>query len=151
VTSYVPPMPIWHCRSCAIEWTGRPKETCWACGGPAECGTWRSENGRLPADNQPDALHGKSGDGEVVARSWQSKRGLVTGRAKREAVFARDNWHCTDCGRSAGEAYVNSRGRAAVTGLEVDHIIPRSAGGTSDLDNLQTLCSSCNGRKGANV
>jgi hypothetical protein len=45
MTSYVPPMPIWHCPSCAIEWTSRPNETCWACGGPAECGPWRSENG----------------------------------------------------------------------------------------------------------
>lgn len=43
--SYVPPMPLWHCRSCAIEWAGRPNETCWACGGPAELGPWHSDSG----------------------------------------------------------------------------------------------------------
>lgn len=33
--------------------------------------------------------------------------------------------------------------------LTVDRIIPRSRGGTNDLDNLQLLCRACNSRKGA--
>lgn len=84
-----------------------------------------------------------------MARDWRSKRGLVTSISKRTAVFERDNWRCVRCGRAKDEPYANRRGRPAVTSLEVDHIIPRSDGGTSDLANLQTLCSSCNGRKGA--
>jgi 5-methylcytosine-specific restriction endonuclease McrA len=32
--------------------------------------------------------------------------------------------------------------------MTVDHIIPRSRGGTDDLDNLQTLCTKCNSIKG---
>lgn len=32
--------------------------------------------------------------------------------------------------------------------LSVDHIVPRSLGGTDNLDNLEVLCSSCNSRKG---
>ncbi|MBC6406692.1 MAG: HNH endonuclease [Rhodobacteraceae bacterium] len=32
--------------------------------------------------------------------------------------------------------------------LEVDHILPRSQGGTDHLDNLQLLCSACNRAKG---
>ncbi|MGL4943487.1 MAG: HNH endonuclease [Thermoguttaceae bacterium] len=28
--------------------------------------------------------------------------------------------------------------------MHVDHIVPRSKGGTNDDDNLQTLCQKCN-------
>jgi 5-methylcytosine-specific restriction endonuclease McrA len=39
----------------------------------------------------------------------------------------------------------------ATEDLEIDHVWPRSLGGTSEADNLQVLCSSCNKAKGANV
>jgi len=51
------------------------------------------------------------------------------------AVLARDKWKCLSCGRSAREDGVL---------LEVDHIIPRSKGGSDDMSNLQTLCKKCN-------
>ncbi len=51
------------------------------------------------------------------------------------SVLAKDNWTCCSCGRSSREEGIT---------LEVDHIIPRSKGGTDDLDNLQTLCKKCN-------
>lgn len=51
------------------------------------------------------------------------------------AVLARDNWTCCSCGRSSREDGIT---------LEVDHIIPRSKGGTDDFENLQTLCKKCN-------
>ncbi|MCK6486449.1 MAG: HNH endonuclease [Phycisphaerae bacterium] len=34
-----------------------------------------------------------------------------------------------------------------VAGEHVDHIVPRRAGGTDTLENLQTLCASCHSRK----
>ncbi|MEG4023452.1 HNH endonuclease [Microcoleus sp. S13C4] len=50
-------------------------------------------------------------------------------------VLARDKWKCLSCGRSSKEDGVL---------LEVDHIIPRSKGGSNDISNLQTLCKKCN-------
>jgi len=50
-------------------------------------------------------------------------------------VLARDNWTCRSCGRSSKEEGIT---------LEVDHIVPRSKGGSDDIGNLQTLCKKCN-------
>jgi 5-methylcytosine-specific restriction endonuclease McrA len=52
----------------------------------------------------------------------------------RRAVFARDDWTCQYCG--------------ARTGLTVDHVIPRSKGGSSDWSNIVACCAPCNRRKG---
>lgn len=49
-------------------------------------------------------------------------------------LLKRDGYKCTICGRSASEGVK----------LEVDHIIPRSVGGSDDASNLQTLCFDCN-------
>ena len=59
-------------------------------------------------------------------------------RAKRAAeVFARDENKCAYCGSSQY--------------LEIDHIVPLYHGGSSDPDNLQILCRSCNRRKAAKM
>lgn len=54
---------------------------------------------------------------------------------KSLAVFDRDGYRCLHCG---------TRKR-----LTVDHIRPIDCGGSDDMSNLQTLCHSCNSRKGA--
>jgi 5-methylcytosine-specific restriction endonuclease McrA len=56
-------------------------------------------------------------------------------RVQRERVFNRDGRMCQVCGTDEGE-------------MHIDHIIPRKAGGTHDLDNLRVLCKPCNLRKG---
>ena len=53
----------------------------------------------------------------------------------RRAVFARDRWTCQYCGHERGN-------------LTVDHVIPRSKGGSSSWDNIVTCCAPCNRRKG---
>lgn len=61
----------------------------------------------------------------------------VVRNKRRWAILARDNWSCCACGRSSRDGYT----------LEVDHITPRSKGGTDDEENLQTLCWLCNSGK----
>lgn len=51
----------------------------------------------------------------------------------RRAVFARDGWECQYCGSRSS--------------LTVDHVIPRSKGGSSDWTNIVASCAPCNRRK----
>jgi 5-methylcytosine-specific restriction endonuclease McrA len=63
-------------------------------------------------------------DPELQNRQW---------RAIRRAVLVRDRYTCYVC-----------LGRAN----SVDHVIPRSMGGSHHLDNLRACCSKCNSTKG---
>lgn len=54
-------------------------------------------------------------------------------RSMRARVFERDGFACRSCG--------------AIEPLSIDHVLPWALGGTNDIDNLQTLCVSCNSRK----
>ena len=44
--------------------------------------------------------------------------------------------------------YRGSYGKQTIMGWEIDHIKPVSKGGTDDIDNLQTLNTSANKKKG---
>lgn len=52
----------------------------------------------------------------------------------RHSVYSRDGWCCLTCG--------------STDDLTCDHIIPESRGGETSVHNLQTLCRSCNSKKG---
>jgi hypothetical protein len=52
----------------------------------------------------------------------------------RQAVLRRDHFTCLHCGQQRGR-------------LEVDHIVPWSAGGEDRSTNLRTLCRPCNQRR----
>ena len=59
----------------------------------------------------------------------------------RYQILKRDSFKCCACGASpAKEASVE---------LHIDHIVPWSKGGKTEIDNLQTLCSKCNLGKGS--
>lgn len=53
--------------------------------------------------------------------------------AQRFDIMARDNFTCRYCG-----------GRPPLKTLEVDHVIPRSLGGTATMENGVTSCRMCN-------
>ncbi|MEY2468173.1 MAG: hypothetical protein QOF21_871 [Actinomycetota bacterium] len=50
----------------------------------------------------------------------------------RRAVFARDNYRCQYC---------------HATAENIDHVVPRSRGGTHTWDNVVAACKACNARK----
>lgn len=68
----------------------------------------------------------------------RTRRPIPPGR--RLAVYERDSFTCVSCERSGTD----------VT-LSLDHIVPHSRGGGDGLDNLQTMCQSCNSSKGDRV
>jgi len=61
---------------------------------------------------------------------------MAISESLRQAVLVRDNCRCRACGVSDPLT------------LEVDHIVPRSKGGTDHPSNLQALCPFCNNTKG---
>lgn len=52
----------------------------------------------------------------------------------RQNIFRRDNHECQYCGTNRD--------------LTLDHLVPRSKGGTSNWRNLVTACKHCNAKKG---
>jgi hypothetical protein len=58
----------------------------------------------------------------------------------KEQVFVRDNYTCQACG-AEGKRFR----------LQADHIVPVKFGGEPTINNLQTLCKVCNGRKSVNA
>jgi hypothetical protein len=85
---------------------------------------------------------------EVVALVEERWEMLRFDRARRSTEIAvgirfdvlnRDGFRCTYCGRGPDQGVL----------LEVDHVVPRSAGGEDTLDNLVTACWDCNRGKAA--
>src|SRR5262249_19840685 len=75
----------------------------------------------------------------IVPVSAKDPRGQRTaGRSLRFAVCRRDTYSCRYCGRRAPEFP-----------LHVDHIVPWSRGGKTELANLRTACGECNLGKSA--
>jgi hypothetical protein len=74
----------------------------------------------------------------ITVSSWDESKALKRiwdlwwGRQK-EKVFERDGHRCVKCGSRSS--------------LSVDHIVNRSQGGDSLMDNLQTLCLTCHDHK----
>lgn len=59
----------------------------------------------------------------------------------RYDVLKRDGFRCQICGATQADGVK----------LHVDHIIPVSKGGKTEINNLRTLCEECNVGKGAKI
>ena len=59
----------------------------------------------------------------------------ATRRNSRRVLFARDGWQCAYCGSESHR-------------LTLDHVVPRSRGGTSVWENVVASCAPCNHHKG---
>lgn len=103
-------------------------EECWV--------LWRKGDvyGGSVLDAVREAFH-KQGCGQKP-QSASTNRRKISGDV-RTLVFERNEYRCVKCG--------------SFKGLCVDHIHPYSLGGTDDPDNLQTLCRTCNSKKGAKI
>ena len=70
----------------------------------------------------------------------RGRRGTAT-VARKSAIHERDRWTCAYCGWKAQSAAERAR-------LTVDHVVPRSRGGSATEHlNLVSACRPCNGRK----
>ena len=65
-----------------------------------------------------------------------TSRGELAGWQVRSYVFHRDGRKCAYCGTARAERY------------ELDHIVPKSRGGTDRVSNLVVSCQECNVAKG---
>jgi len=66
-----------------------------------------------------------------------NKQKKVIPSSLRTAVFERDSYRCLACGIQKS--------------LRCDHVVPESKGGSMSIENMQTLCVSCNTKKGTKV
>lgn len=85
----------------------------------------------------------------------------------RLGVFHRKGTVCVCCGAGKEGVYLVANHTTTKTGgiggwhvdvftknwvlMTIDHIIPKSEGGTNDWENLQPMCIDCNGKKASKI
>lgn len=96
---------------------------------------------RWSGDGLADEAEEEADDSDPDRRAVAVARAAAAAETKvrvmpaiRWQVFQKDGWRCVACGRGSQNEII----------LHVDHIVPRSRGGSDALDNYQTLCSVCN-------
>ena len=103
----------------------------------------RLDNGECPNCGKPKSQWTGNLDWVCCCKEcsdifYQSGGEVLDWKKIRKQAFKRDNYTCVMCGKKYTYAY-------ALTG---DHINPIACGGDEfDLDNIQTLCPSCNRKK----
>lgn len=77
-----------------------------------------------------------------MAAKWQGSKWIRPERRTR--IYARDKYRCRHCGCRVAAFSDPDRKRLHRAIAVLDHIKPRSRGGTNEDSNLQTSCRTCN-------
>ena len=95
---------------------------------------------RHPCDSCGEWTRSKAAPPMCRDCAYADRRRTVISRTDRVAIFDRDEWTCGWC---AGPVDRTLNGSHAM-GPTLDHILPRSLGGSDDMENLRLLHRRCN-------
>lgn len=90
-------------------------------------------NALLEMNRVSQALERVRGAGRKRQQARRDNAGVIT-PTMRYAVLDRDGFRCVFCGACAEDG----------VRLAMDHVVAVANGGKSEIDNLQTLCDTCN-------
>lgn len=76
----------------------------------------------------------------LIGAAWLRSR--ITEGCKNQQIYARDGYRCAYCGCDLLGSL------DALMGASIDHVVPKSKGGTNDVSNLVACCTPCNRLKG---
>lgn len=74
---------------------------------------------------------------KIIRVKSDAKPHMRVVKLSKRNIFLRDHYTCQYCGKS----YIQSK-------LTIDHVVPRSRGGTTTWKNVVTACNFCNVKKG---
>lgn len=100
--------------------------------------TWDDWAKLRPRDGEPfiQAVRFRMRVPEVVSLTMYDRMPVGTVAFSRRNLFKRDHYTCQYCGIQPGSSE-----------LTIDHVLPRSQGGTSIWENCVLACVTCNKRK----
>src|SRR5262249_18066366 len=102
-----------------------------------EVSEYRARHYRQEGDDRVRTGNRQSQVPRVIRLMGYDRLPKQTVKFNRRNIFARDNNQCQYCGK-----------KFPTSELSLDHIVPRSQGGTSTWENIVCACVGCNVRKG---
>jgi 5-methylcytosine-specific restriction endonuclease McrA len=102
-----------------------------------ELSAYRAQNFRQEDDDWVRTVNSEIQVPRVIRLLEYEKLPKQTVKFNRRNIFARDGNQCQYCGR-----------KFPMTELSLDHVLPRSQGGTTTWENIVCACVGCNVRKG---
>jgi len=102
-----------------------------------EVSEYRARNFRQEEDDWVRTVSSEIQVPRIIRLLGYDKLPKQTVKFNRRNIFARDNNQCQYCGR-----------KHPTTELSLDHVIPRSQGGSNTWENIVCSCVSCNVKKG---